>query len=238
MADLTSPASCGGRLGPDRAPNARTLPGKAHDGTLPILQRRASGPRTRLAPAGLDAVREHVAQGAASEGLKLPARVRHVMGRLNSARDVLRTMTPLGGTGPREAPGRGSGSLSCRYWRIRPGPGARRRPVMAARGARAGFPARPEAESAVPRPCQAAPAGAETRGAPGPEGVLRSGDSRHAPVEGPGGPLDRLRGRRFGHAAAAGRVIRARPGAGGLSCLRATPCAVHVPELRAVRRES
>jgi len=88
---------------------------RAHDEMLFIIQHQTSELWMRLALHELNAARELLAQGAYPPSFKLLARVSRIFEQLNSAWDVLRTMTPSDYTSFRESLGASSGFQSYQY---------------------------------------------------------------------------------------------------------------------------
>ena len=70
------------------------MPGAAHDEMLFIIQHQTSELWMKLAIHELACVRDALAAGDTSNMFKMLARVSRIFEQLNSAWDVLRTMTP------------------------------------------------------------------------------------------------------------------------------------------------
>ncbi len=87
----------------------------AHDEMLFIIQHQTSELWMRLALHELDAARRMIAADRAQEAFKMLARVSRIFEQLNSAWDVLRTMTPSDYTTFREKLGQSSGFQSWQY---------------------------------------------------------------------------------------------------------------------------
>ena len=102
----------------------------AHDEMLFIIQHQTSELWMRLALHEIDAARDLLLQGALSPAFKMLTRVARVFDQLNSAWDVLRTMTPSEYTRFREALGKSSGFQSHQYRLIEFALGNRNRAMM------------------------------------------------------------------------------------------------------------
>ena len=87
----------------------------AHDEMLFIIQHQTSELWMRLAIHELDAARAALEAGALPPAFKMLARVARIFEQLNSAWDVLRTMTPSEYTSFRAALGQSSGFQSYQY---------------------------------------------------------------------------------------------------------------------------
>lgn len=87
----------------------------AHDEMLFIIQHQTSELWMRLALHELSAARRAIAADALQPAFKMLARVARIMEQLNSAWDVLRTMTPSDYTRFREDLGQSSGFQSWQY---------------------------------------------------------------------------------------------------------------------------
>lgn len=87
----------------------------AHDEMLFIIQHQTSELWMRLALHELSAARQAIAADALQPAFKMLARVARIMEQLNSAWDVLRTMTPSDYTRFREDLGQSSGFQSWQY---------------------------------------------------------------------------------------------------------------------------
>lgn len=87
----------------------------AHDEMLFIIQHQASEIWMRLVIHELTSVCDHIARDDLAPSFKKLARVSRILDQLNSAWDVLRTMTPSEYTSFREALGMSSGFQSFQY---------------------------------------------------------------------------------------------------------------------------
>ena len=87
----------------------------AHDEMLFIIQHQTSELWMKLALHELDAARRAIADNRAPEAFKMLARISRIFEQLNSAWDVLRTMTPADYTTFREGLGQSSGFQSWQY---------------------------------------------------------------------------------------------------------------------------
>lgn len=87
----------------------------AHDELLFIIQHQTSELWMRLALHELSAARNHLTEERPQQAFKMLARVSRIFEQLNSAWDVLRTMTPSDYTTFREALGVSSGFQSHQY---------------------------------------------------------------------------------------------------------------------------
>ena len=87
----------------------------AHDEMLFIVQHQTSELWMRLAIHELTAARKAIAEDRLQPALKMLARVSRIFEQLNSAWDVLRTMTPSDYTRFRDALGQSSGFQSWQY---------------------------------------------------------------------------------------------------------------------------
>ncbi|MFP4239364.1 MAG: tryptophan 2,3-dioxygenase [Rhodosalinus sp.] len=90
----------------------------AHDEMLFIIQHQTSELWMRLALHELGAAREELVRGSARPAFKMLTRVARIFEQLNSAWDVLRTMTPADYTRFRDALGQSSGFQSHQYRQI------------------------------------------------------------------------------------------------------------------------
>lgn len=86
-----------------------------HDEMLFIIQHQTSELWMRLAIHELQAARDRLLQGETRQAFKMLARVARIFEQLNSAWDVLRTMTPSDYTAFRDALGQSSGFQSHQY---------------------------------------------------------------------------------------------------------------------------
>nr|WP_255627639.1 tryptophan 2,3-dioxygenase [Phyllobacterium sp. KW56] len=107
--------SYGDYLRLDRILTAQTPLSAAHDEMLFIVQHQASEIWMRLVIHELTSVCEHIARDDLAPSFKMLARVSRILDQLNSAWDVLRTMTPSEYTTFREALGMSSGFQSFQY---------------------------------------------------------------------------------------------------------------------------
>jgi len=122
----------------------------AHDEMLFIIQHQTSELWMRLALHELDAVRTSIAADAPREAFKMLARISRIFEQLNSAWDVLRTMTPSDYSTFRETLGQSSGFQSWQYRLIEFAVGNRNLAMLAPHAHRADVTARLEAELARP----------------------------------------------------------------------------------------
>lgn len=102
----------------DQILSAQTPLSDAHDELLFIIQHQSSELWMRLAIHELTAARDQLIAGQVRPAFKMLARVTRIFEQLNSAWDVLRTMTPSDYTRFREALGQSSGFQSLQYRRI------------------------------------------------------------------------------------------------------------------------
>lgn len=107
--------SYGDYLSLDAILNAQAPQSDAHDEMLFIVQHQTSELWMRLAIHELTAARALLAQGQSRPAFKMLARVARIFEQLNSAWDVLRTMTPSDYTRFRDALGQSSGFQSHQY---------------------------------------------------------------------------------------------------------------------------
>ncbi|MFW8636817.1 tryptophan 2,3-dioxygenase [Cribrihabitans pelagius] len=107
--------SYGDYLSLDALLNAQKLWSDAHDEMLFIIQHQTSELWMRLAIHELKAARKQLLEGEARQAFKMLARVARIFEQLNSAWDVLRTMTPSDYTRFRDALGQSSGFQSHQY---------------------------------------------------------------------------------------------------------------------------
>lgn len=107
--------SYGDYLRLDRILSAQTPLSDAHDEMLFIVQHQASEIWMRLVIHELTSVCQHIARDDLAPSFKMLARVSRILDQLNSAWDVLRTMTPSEYTTFREALGMSSGFQSFQY---------------------------------------------------------------------------------------------------------------------------
>jgi tryptophan 2,3-dioxygenase len=102
-------------LGLDAILNAQHPRSSAHDEMLFIIQHQTSELWMRLALHELSSAREAIAAGELRPAFKMLTRVARIFEQLNSAWDVLRTMTPSEYTRFRDALGESSGFQSWQY---------------------------------------------------------------------------------------------------------------------------
>lgn len=107
--------SYGDYLAIDQILTAQRCRTAAHDELLFIIQHQTSELWMKLALHELDAARRCLGQDRAQEAFKMLARVARIFEQLNSAWDVLRTMTPADYTTFREDLGQSSGFQSWQY---------------------------------------------------------------------------------------------------------------------------
>lgn len=107
--------SYGDYLQIDRILSAQAPLSQAHDEMLFIIQHQTSELWMRLALHELSAARDQLARSDFRPAFKMLARVARIFEQLNSAWDVLRTMTPSDYTAFRESLGRSSGFQSYQY---------------------------------------------------------------------------------------------------------------------------
>ncbi|HSF64299.1 MAG TPA: tryptophan 2,3-dioxygenase family protein, partial [Paracoccaceae bacterium] len=107
--------SYGDYLRIDQILGAQRLLTGAHDEMLFIIQHQTSELWMRLVLHELDAARRMIAAARAREAFKMLARVARIFEQLNSAWDVLRTMTPADYTTFRKGLGQSSGFQSHQY---------------------------------------------------------------------------------------------------------------------------
>ncbi|WP_377513068.1 tryptophan 2,3-dioxygenase [Octadecabacter sp. R77987] len=105
-------------LGLDAILTAQRPLSDAHDEMLFIVQHQTSELWMRLAIHELTAARDLMLAGTLRPAFKMLARVTRIMEQLNSAWDVLRTMTPSDYTAFRAALGQSSGFQSAQYRQI------------------------------------------------------------------------------------------------------------------------
>ncbi len=107
--------SYGDYLRLDKILTAQAPLSDAHDEMLFIVQHQASEIWMRLVIHELMSVCEHIAKDDLAPSFKMLSRVSRILDQLNSAWDVLRTMTPSEYTTFREALGMSSGFQSFQY---------------------------------------------------------------------------------------------------------------------------
>ncbi|MCF3973830.1 tryptophan 2,3-dioxygenase [Paracoccus salsus] len=107
--------SYGDYLGLDSILTAQHPRSQAHDEMLFIIQHQTSELWMKLALHEMAAARDRIAAGDLQPAFKMLARVARIMEQLNSAWDVLRTMTPSEYTEFRQSLGESSGFQSYQY---------------------------------------------------------------------------------------------------------------------------
>ncbi len=122
----------------------------AHDEMLFIIQHQTSELWMKLVLHEVGAAREAIAGGAFQQSFKILSRVARIFDQLNSAWDVLRTMTPSDYTTFRESLGRSSGFQSHQYRLIEYALGNRNTTMMKVHEHRPDLHALLEAELARP----------------------------------------------------------------------------------------
>lgn len=113
--DFSADMSYGDYLGLDAILGAQHPLSQAHDEMLFIVQHQTSELWMRLAIHELEAAREALGRGALRPAFKMLSRVTRIFEQLNSAWDVLRTMTPSEYTEFRPSLGKSSGFQSHQY---------------------------------------------------------------------------------------------------------------------------
>jgi tryptophan 2,3-dioxygenase len=144
----------------------------AHDEMLFIIQHQTSELWMRLALHELDAVRACIAADQLRPAFKLLARVARIFEQLNSAWDVLRTMTPSDYTHFRNDLGQSSGFQSWQYRLIEFSVGNRNTAMLRPHAHRPDILARLEAELARPSLYDEALRALARAGLPVPEAAL------------------------------------------------------------------
>lgn len=142
--------SYGDYLKIDTILNAQTLLTGAHDEMLFIIQHQTSELWMRLALHELDAARAAIAAGEVRAAFKMLSRIARIFEQLNSAWDVLRTMTPSEYTRFRDGLGQSSGFQSWQYRLIEFAVGNRNAAMLRPHAHRADLLARLEAELTRP----------------------------------------------------------------------------------------
>ena len=115
LTDFASRMSYGDYLQLDKILNAQAPLSKAHDELLFIIQHQTSELWMKLAIHELSAASRAIAGDDLQPAFKMLARVARIMEQLNSAWDVLRTMTPSEYTLFRSSLGQSSGLQSYQY---------------------------------------------------------------------------------------------------------------------------
>lgn len=113
--DFDGRMSYGDYLSLDMLLNAQKTWSDTHDEMLFIIQHQTSELWMRLAIHELQAARDRLIAGEFRQAFKMLARVARIFEQLNSAWDVLRTMTPSDYTAFRDALGQSSGFQSHQY---------------------------------------------------------------------------------------------------------------------------
>lgn len=113
--DFRQRMSYGDYLQIDKILSAQHPLSVAHDEMLFIIQHQTSELWMKLALYEINAAREKIAQDRTAEALKMLSRVARIFEQLNSAWDVLRTMTPSEYTDFRDDLGQSSGFQSYQY---------------------------------------------------------------------------------------------------------------------------
>src|SRR5262245_36180830 len=117
-AQSSAPMSYGEYLHLDKILNAQKPLTDAHDEMLFIIQHHTSELWTKLAIPALAPARKSIAADRLPPAFKMWSRVARIFEQLNSAWDVLRTMTPSEYTRFRGALGQSSGFQSWQYRQI------------------------------------------------------------------------------------------------------------------------
>jgi len=164
--------SYGDYLQIDRILGAQHCLTEAHDEMLFIIQHQTSELWMRLALHELDAARRMLAADRAQEAFKMLARVARIFEQLNSAWDVLRTMTPSDYSRFRDDLGQSSGFQSWQYRLIEYAVGNRNRAMLRPHEHRPDILSRLQEELARPSLYDAALAHVARLGLPVPEAVL------------------------------------------------------------------
>lgn len=134
----------------DRVLTAQRPISTAHDEMLFIIQHQTSELWMKLALHELGAARDRIGAGELRPAFKMLSRVARIMEQLNSAWDVLRTMTPADYTTFRNALGQSSGFQSFQYRMIEFTAGNRNPAMLRPHAHRADLVAALEAELARP----------------------------------------------------------------------------------------
>ncbi len=236
----------------------------AHDEMLFIIQHQTSELWMKLMISELAAARDDLAADRLAPALKLLSRVSRIMEQLNSAWDVLRTMTPADYTTFRKALGQSSGFQSHQYRQIEFILGNRNRAMMRPHAHLPQVHATLAAELDRPSLYGTVLGFAARQGMDLPDDVAEPNDRPHAPrdevqamwkqvYEAPGAHWqlyelaeklmdleDYFRRWRFNHVTTVERVIglkKGTGGTGGVSYLRRMLDVVLFPELWTVRTE-
>ena len=142
--------SYGDYLALDQILTAQRPLSAAHDELLFIIQHQTSELWMKLALHEISAARASIAAGALQPAFKMLARVSRIMEQLNSAWDVLRTMTPSDYTTFRDDLGQSSGFQSWQYRLIEFASGNRNPAMLKPHAHRADILAKLEAELSQP----------------------------------------------------------------------------------------
>jgi tryptophan 2,3-dioxygenase len=164
--------SYGDYLHIDTILNAQKLLTGAHDEMLFIIQHQTSELWMRLALHELDAARRAIAADEARSAFKMLTRVARIFEQLNSAWDVLRTMTPSEYTRFRDGLGQSSGFQSWQYRLIEYAVGNRNLAMLRPHAHRPDLTAKLEAELGRPSLYDEALRLLARKGLPVPEAVL------------------------------------------------------------------
>lgn len=164
--------SYGDYLQIDNILNAQHCLTEAHDEMLFIIQHQTSELWMRLALHELDAARRMISADRAREAFKMLARVSRIFEQLNSAWDVLRTMTPSDYSTFRDDLGQSSGFQSWQYRLIEYAVGNRNGAMLRPHAHRPDLMAKLQAELARPSLYDAALAHVARLGLPVPAPVL------------------------------------------------------------------
>ncbi len=148
--DFRSRMSYGDYLGLDRLLSAQHPLSQAHDEMLFIIQHQTSELWMKLALHEIEAARRALAADRAPEAAKILTRVSRIFEQLNSAWDVLRTLTPVEYAGFREDLAESSGFQSHQYRLIEYALGNRNLAMLRPHAHRADLLALLEAELARP----------------------------------------------------------------------------------------
>lgn len=256
--------SYGDYLGLDAILSAQAPMSDAHDELLFIIQHQTSELWMKLMLSELSAARQELAEDRLAPALKLLSRISRIMEQLNSAWDVLRTMTPADYTTFRNALGQSSGFQSHQYRMIEFALGNRNRAMMEPHAHQPKVTAALEAELGRQSLYQAVLAYAVAQGHTVPSGALEPSDGVHEARDeitamwkqiysDPQGNWalyelaeklmdleDYFRRWRFNHVTTVERVIGLKRGTGGtqgVSYLRRMLDVVLFPELWTVRTE-
>lgn len=262
VTDFSEHMSYGNYLAIDTILTAQHPLSSAHDELLFIVQHQTSELWMKLALHEIRAAREAIETDRLDEAFKLLARVSRIFEQLNSAWDVLRTMTPSDYSEFRDALGQSSGFQSVQYRLIEFTLGNRNRAMLKPHAHRADSTGALEAELARPDLYATALAAAARSGLPvPPEATLAHDGPRtvnpaviamwaqvyrdpraHWPIYELAEKLvdveDYFRRWRFNHVTTVERVIglkRGTGGTGGVSYLRRMLDTVLFPELWDVR---